>query len=823
MVRLAAICSALSLVGCEIDSMKLDRLACDTTSDCDGPDLQCVDGWCVAAPCDVYTDCGSGYQFVCEEGLCRAVECGSGASCATGFECVDGFCTGEGCGDDDDADQDGFLSIGCGGRDCDDQDPAVNPSVDEGAGGQFDDTCGDDVDNDCDGAVDRDEDGCGPCAVDDDCDDGNPCTTESCIVGDCVASPRDGEACDDGDPCTSGDVCDIVICAGQEYSCDDGLPCTTDACDGAGGCNDDVSDGSCLIEGQCFAGGDPNPANGCQLCDAGTDPGAWSAGPEGPCDDTDPCTSGDACSGGLCVGNAYSCDDGIACTTDVCDGTGGCDAEVVPGSCLVDGICSDDGATNPLNPCEACDAATDPLAFSADDSAIPDDGIACTADSCSAGEALHGADDGLCADTELCAPCSGTVTGCVAPPSSLTLSCPPTTEQGEPGAVCSLQLDGPADSDACLACDSQLGFTTLVREDFTGCPDLAAAGWTVTGTPACPIDVGVGPEPLVPGDALEAEGESWTLTRTVDTTDLDALRLCFDYADDNAGPNDTLLVELDTGGSFDTVFDDDSGPVSDVDDTWTTFCLDLVAIDAAAADNPQLGVRIRASAQGADDNVYLDRVVLEGWRAEAVTFTTFSTDEFAACDLGGWSASGDAVGCPVVGGPFDGAEAAFASSSAWSLSRTLDSSTICEDLTVSFDYGTDGATASDSIAVAFDPGGGPVVASAAQGSPGPEGLLQRYAVNLAHVDSAVRFDPDVEVRLTADATGGGTLVVDDFEASGATCGSGEAVLTIGDPVDAGGGRFDVSVVASARTRAYVTCAWDDRPDLRDRASIDFLP
>ncbi|MBI2894924.1 MAG: hypothetical protein HYY06_15315 [Deltaproteobacteria bacterium] len=822
MVRWISASVLALLIGCEIDSSKLDRLACDTGSDCTAPDLDCVDGYCVASPCSAYTDCGDGFQFVCDDGLCRAVDCGSGASCATGFECVGGFCTGEGCGDEDDGDEDGFLSIGCGGRDCDDQDATVNPDAREG-GGQFDDTCSDDEDNDCDGLTDRDDDACGPCSVDEDCDDGNACTTETCLMGDCLASPRDGEACDDGDPCTTGDVCDIVICGGEPYSCDDGLDCTTDSCDGTGGCTSATLAGSCLTDGQCFADGDPNPSNDCERCDAAAAPTAWSSVTEGPCDDGDPCTSGDSCSAGGCDGEPYTCDDGMTCTIDVCDGAGGCDVEVVAGSCLVEGSCLQDGDPNPSNVCERCDAGVSQVAFSPDDLAIPDDGADCTVDSCLGGETSHDADDGRCADAEVCAPCAGTVTGCVAPPPSLALACPATADRDEPGASCSVDLGGVAGADACLSCASLLGFSTLFREDFTGCPDLEAAGWTVSGNPACPIDLGVAPDPLVAGDALEAEAGTWTLTRTVDTTDLDSLRLCFDYADDNAGPNDSLAIELDADGSFDEIFDDDGGPVVEVDDTWSTFCLDLVDIDPRAADNPALGVRIRATAQGADDNVYLDRLVLEGWQADSVTFGTLSTDDFAGCDLGSWSATGDPVGCPVAGGPFDGADAVFASSSAWSLSRPLDASTACEDLTVSFAYGTDGATGSDSIGVGFRADGGPfVLAWATLGPPGPEGILQRYAVDLAHVDPAVRFDPEVEVEVSANA-GGGTVVVDDFEASGATCGPGDAVLAIAGPSDAGGGQYDLTVASQLRTRAYLTCEWDDRAELRDRATIDFVP
>ncbi len=104
------------------------------------------------------------------------------------------------------------------------------------------------------------------------CDDGNPCTTESCVrrpgatVGDCTyASVRDGEACDDGDACTDKEVCSAGRCAGRGKSCEDGNPCTVDVCDPATG----------------LCGNPP--------ADEGTS-----------CDDGDGCTDASICSGGEC-------------------------------------------------------------------------------------------------------------------------------------------------------------------------------------------------------------------------------------------------------------------------------------------------------------------------------------------------------------------------------------------------------------------------------------------------------------------------------------------------------------------------------------------
>ncbi|MBT9558929.1 MAG: hypothetical protein IV100_23055 [Myxococcales bacterium] len=64
------------------------------------------------------------------------------------------------------------------------------------------------------------------------CDDGIPCTLDSCDGAACVHSPMsDGVACDDGDACTSGDACSGQACVGAPFPCQDGDVCTTDYCD----------------------------------------------------------------------------------------------------------------------------------------------------------------------------------------------------------------------------------------------------------------------------------------------------------------------------------------------------------------------------------------------------------------------------------------------------------------------------------------------------------------------------------------------------------------------------------------------------------------
>ena len=242
-------------------------------------------------------------------------------------------------------------------------------------------TC-DGADNDCDGLTDDElgsecDDG-DPCTTDTcggnagclhtSCDDGDPCTEDACVadVG-CDFAPIAGCAgcgtaaeCDDQDACTD-DTCEAGVCAHAAVVCEDSVACTNDACDPAVGCvappdDDACSDGvACTID---------------------------------VCDEVDGCvhTSTDAL-----------CDDDVPCTTDTCGGAAGC------GHVTVDSACDDQVACT-VDTCEA-----DAGCLSAPDDALCDDGDPCTADVCDptlgpAGACTHTPTPGGCDDGN---PCTG--------------------------------------------------------------------------------------------------------------------------------------------------------------------------------------------------------------------------------------------------------------------------------------------------------------------------------------------------------------------------------------------------------------------------------
>lgn len=151
------------------------------------------------------------------------------------------------------------------------------------------------------------------------CDDGNPCTTNSCnpLTGQCVPQPiLDGEPCTNGDFCVVGESCSSGICmGGMARSCGH----LTDTCN-VGVCDS--------VNGTCKR--DPNPKEGT------------------PCDDGAACTVNDRCEAGVCVGSAAidcsNLDD--PCNIGVCDiSNGSCYKNPIP----LNGLACDDGKFCTLN------------------------------------------------------------------------------------------------------------------------------------------------------------------------------------------------------------------------------------------------------------------------------------------------------------------------------------------------------------------------------------------------------------------------------------------------------------------------------------------
>jgi hypothetical protein len=128
------------------------------------------------------------------------------------------------------------------------------------------------------------------------CDDGNPCTTDTCPGKVCTHAPlTDGTSCTPSNRCLAPGVCQAGACQSAGTPCDDQNPCTADTC--------------------------IDPSTGCSHAPLNT----------GACDDGDACTTGSTCVQGTCThGTAVSCDDNNVCTFDSCDFFTGCKHVVQP-------------------------------------------------------------------------------------------------------------------------------------------------------------------------------------------------------------------------------------------------------------------------------------------------------------------------------------------------------------------------------------------------------------------------------------------------------------------------------------------------------------
>jgi len=240
---------------------------------------------------------------------------------------------------------------------------------------------------------------------------------DSCLVGDaycggpgqlvcsedgtttvCEGTGQDvGTSCGFGDVCFDDGLCSGApdfVCEGITPACDDGLSCTLDSClDGE--CFQEVVDGECLIDGECYTF--LQKVGFCTYCDPDISQQKGTSLPDGNfCDDENSCTESEQCESGECIGhvldNGTPCDDERFCTQpDIC----------VEGSCI--------GALNPecvdgeLCTTDGCDEDNDVCVHDPRPNSVPcDDGDVCTTGSfcamgaCQPGAALDCADGNDC-------------------------------------------------------------------------------------------------------------------------------------------------------------------------------------------------------------------------------------------------------------------------------------------------------------------------------------------------------------------------------------------------------------------------------------------
>ena len=321
---------------CDDNNPCTENDACNAGS-CLGQTRSCNDdNPCTNDSCDLTEGCVNAP---------RSGSCNDGNQCTLGDTCVDGHCEGtdRDCGDGNDCTEDTCNPLtGC------DNLPLTGTACNDGNSCTENDACMAGI---CVGGSSQ-------------CDDDNDCTDDICDpVEGCRNLPRaDGGQCSDHDACTTGDTCLNGACTPLgNLSCEDGNPCTDDSCDPVEGCQRSFNSNPCndgnacttddiCVQGVCTgdaghcADDDPCTIDGCSVsgsCYHLADIGA-------ACDDGDPCTQYDICTADGCNGVTQSCDDGNPCTEDTCDGQGGCSHQPLSGvacddgsPCTVNDMCSD--------------------------------------------------------------------------------------------------------------------------------------------------------------------------------------------------------------------------------------------------------------------------------------------------------------------------------------------------------------------------------------------------------------------------------------------------------------------------------------------------
>jgi hypothetical protein len=314
-----------SLVGCQHGPV-VDGAGCSDGNFCNGAET-CKSGVCTA-----------GQQ------IANGASCDDGSKCTTADACQNGTCVGGPARPDGSQCSDGNGCNGlelCFGGVCTPGQPAANGAP-----------CGDG--NPCNGDETCQAGVCTPGTPKPDgalCNDAFLCNgTETCKGQLCTAGtpPANGTSCDDATVCNGHETCQSQICvAGQGLHCDDGNPCTVDSCDAVLGCrhvaradgfscadHDDCNGQETCQSGICTPGiqapngipcSDGNPCNGVEVCQQGQcSPG--SPLPDGTaCTDPNVCNGEEFCQAGQCVSiNAPNCDDNNPCTMDICNPGLGC-------------------------------------------------------------------------------------------------------------------------------------------------------------------------------------------------------------------------------------------------------------------------------------------------------------------------------------------------------------------------------------------------------------------------------------------------------------------------------------------------------------------
>jgi len=363
-----------------------------------------------------------------------------------------------------------------------------------------------------------------------DCDDGNPCTDDTCDpeVGGrgCVHSVTTGAPCDDGNLCTTGDACDAGKCLGNDAGCACGSDADCQLFEDANLCNGSLTcdAGKCQVDGATVITCDTQFDGPCErtACQPLTGLCAARADDDGaPCDDGNPCSTGDHCAAGACLPGDYDCE---PCTADaecapfddadLCNGRVRClegQCQILPGS--VPACSSTDDTQCRTTLCLPGTGACQSVA-KADAAACSDGNMCSVGDRCQAGQCVAGSartchDANPCTD-DTCDPSAGCVFAFVQAPCDDGNACTlgDTCSQGAcvgPGAR-DCDDGNPCTLDACVPSTGCVSTpNTEACDDGNPCTlaDQCSGGVCLAGTNECPCATDVDCEAFDDGDRCD--------------------------------------------------------------------------------------------------------------------------------------------------------------------------------------------------------------------------------------------------------------------------------------------------------------------------------
>ncbi len=399
---------------------------CTATNTCDAGLLPagttCTGGVCDGANncvgCLDNFDCaGNPNGEMCDPSTRQCVACLNASDCSDDFECT--------------TDQ-------CIAGSCVNTTQTINTPCAAGAGVCNGNTCQEcNEDSHCIGnangeVCDTTSGTCVGCVDDGQCEDGDPCTTNTCNAGTCASVTETGGLCEclSASDCQAADVCSDVACVANSCQYSNVAAGSNDAgecpnvCDGSGECVECLSNSECAANGEvcdtinnvcvaCNSVADCGAADTCHVmtCSANEcvqvpeQEGETCTG--GVCSDVQTCVEcvdDTQCASGLfcgamntcvaCESNAQ-CDDGISCTSDVCNEAGVCsnivntagtqciDGAGEAGVCLGDD-CVECGSDSDCSNGELCNLSNNTCQECLSDVNC-EDGNECTEDVCNGG------------------------------------------------------------------------------------------------------------------------------------------------------------------------------------------------------------------------------------------------------------------------------------------------------------------------------------------------------------------------------------------------------------------------------------------------------